>query len=615
MLEGILGEIKNTTGSIRVDEARVSYCSQKVWLQDTTIRANIIGYLPYNEEEFGGVIRCCELETNLSQLPNGDQYVVGTNGLNLSGGQRQRVAIAWAGYAQFAITLLDDVFSFLDRKTAVSIMHALCGEDGLLRQAGSTVLMVTYLSECLDVVDDLVLLDDDGKAVLESKDPGNPAHAKIIHEILSSAKAYPPEEGAKEDIESRRNLLYQDQPEAATPGQRSVRQTGDVRLYLIFIDAVGRTSSVLFSLLIFVLSMGELLPDIYMRMWIETDPENALYFIGYASIAAVTCLVGSLVYFLTYNKFAGQASIRLHDQLLNTTMGSTLAFLSTTRTGVFLNYFSQDATIFAKTLPAYMMRTIYVLYTVAILTGIILLGASYMSISLPFILVATYLIHHFYLRTSRQMRHLDLEQRAPLYTFFRETAEGLLHIRSAGWQEENMEAGFRIVDNSQQPFYLMYCIQRWLGLVTGLLTVAVAILLVAIALYVDDSTSGSQFGLAFLGILLFNRTIFCFIDSFTQMETASGALSRLQQFKERTPQESKQSLVAFPAGWPAKARIEIAHLTARYRSVDFDFFLFSSAQLTNEHGRPDEGNPAVLHDISLSKEPGEKVALTGRTGR
>ncbi|KAJ6783934.1 hypothetical protein PWT90_02117 [Aphanocladium album] len=595
MLSGVLGETKNKSGSIQVDDVRISYCSQNPWLTDTTIRANIIGHLPFDEAKFNKVVQCCQLEFDLERLPNGDQYRVGTDGQNLSGGQRQRVAIARSAYAQFPITVLDDPFGSLDRKTAVSIMRALCGADGILRKAGSTVLLVTYLSESLELVDDFVFLDGTGKAIMESKNSQDSPHAKTINEILSSAKgSLQEEEQIKEEACIRQILRYENDAEDVSARNLSVRQKGDIGLYLLFIDAMGRGSSALFGFLVFLLSSGEILPQIYMRMWIETDPENAVYFVGYASIATVTCCVGSLVYFATYNKLAGPASIRLHEQLLDTAMGSTLAFLSKTKTGVLLNYFSQDSTIFSRRLPGFMMRTLYVLYTLAILIGLILSGASYLTISLPFILAALYFTQHFYLRTSRQMRHLDLEQRAPLFTFLRESAEGLLCIQSAGMQKENIKAGFSLLDSSQQPIYLLYCIQRWLGLVTGLLTASVAILLVAVTIYVKDSTSGSQFGLAFLGILLFNQTILFFIDSFTQMETSSGALSRLKHFKEKTPQESKESLVALPAGWPTTGRIEIENLTARYR--------------------PAEEGPAVLQNISLSIEAGKKVALTGRTG-
>lgn len=568
VLDSILGTSAVSSGSIEIDDVKVAYCGQNVWLRDTTIRNNIIEHLPYDPVRFDLAIKSCQLEQDIAQFADGDQHIVGTDGQNLSGGQRQRIGIARTAYAKFAVTIPDDVFSSLDRTTAVLILKALCGEDGLLRNAGSTVILSTYLTESLGVMDDVVFVDGKGSAILQSQCAEDDDHAEKISQILNSTRACLSEQQEIEEQTQVRAVSARVAVANETATEHiNTKRKGDRRLYALFIDSVGRIRSALFSLLVFVLSAGEMVPNIYMTAWIEKDPDNSLYFIGYASIAVATCFIGSLTYHLTYNKLGARAAIDLHGQLLDYTMGATLDFISSTSSGNLLNRFSGDALLFARELPGTMMRTMYIFYSVIITIGLILSGASYMSISLPFILAAFYAIQHFYLRTSRQMRHLDLEKRAPLYTFFRETAQGLVYIQSAGWQKENLELGFKLLDESQQTFYLMSCIQQWLSVVMGSLTGVVAVTLVAIALYVKDSTSGSQIGLAFLTILGFNRTIEAFLHSYTHMETSSGALSRLNDFKKSTPQESNKSLVQIPAGWPATGTVEIENLKAQYRSV------------------------------------------------
>lgn len=44
-----------------------------------------------------------------------------------------------------SLVLLDNVFSSLDRRTAVSILFRLCGEDGFFREEGTTVVLTSYL--------------------------------------------------------------------------------------------------------------------------------------------------------------------------------------------------------------------------------------------------------------------------------------------------------------------------------------------------------------------------------------------------------------------------------------------------------------------------------------
>lgn len=69
----------------------VAFCDQKPWLANETLRANVIGFSHFDAAWYAAVIRACALEEDFQQFPEGDQIVVGSNGLSLSGGQKQRV--------------------------------------------------------------------------------------------------------------------------------------------------------------------------------------------------------------------------------------------------------------------------------------------------------------------------------------------------------------------------------------------------------------------------------------------------------------------------------------------------------------------------------------------
>lgn len=58
-------------------------------------------------------------------------------------------------------------------------------------------------------------------------------------------------------------------------------------------------------------------------------------------------------------------------------------------------------------------------------------------------------IQAFYLRTSRQVRLLDLEAKAPLYAQFLETTEGLTTIRALHWQQGFADQNAELLDKSQ----------------------------------------------------------------------------------------------------------------------------------------------------------------------
>lgn len=145
LLQSILGEANISTGSLYVDDCNIAYCGQDVWLENGSLKDNVVGPRPFNPGLYRTTLRACMLEEDIALLPGGDNYKVGSRGLRLSGGQRARVSIARAVYSELSVVVLDDIFSSLDRKTAVAILERLLGKDGIFPTRRTTVLLATYL--------------------------------------------------------------------------------------------------------------------------------------------------------------------------------------------------------------------------------------------------------------------------------------------------------------------------------------------------------------------------------------------------------------------------------------------------------------------------------------
>lgn len=69
----------------------MAYCAQQSWLENRTIRHNIVGASPWDRKWYSAIRVACCLDPDLEQLEKGDQTRVGSKGVNLSGGQKQRV--------------------------------------------------------------------------------------------------------------------------------------------------------------------------------------------------------------------------------------------------------------------------------------------------------------------------------------------------------------------------------------------------------------------------------------------------------------------------------------------------------------------------------------------
>jgi ATP-binding cassette subfamily C (CFTR/MRP) protein 1 len=192
-------------------------------------------------------------------------------------------------------------------------------------------------------------------------------------------------------------------------------------------------------------------------------------------------------------------------------------------------------------------------------------GSKFMAITIPFCTVAVYLLQKFYLLTSRQLRFLDLEARSPVYTHFLECLDGLSTIRAFGWEKALEEIQIRLLNTSQRPCYLLYCIQRWLALVLDLIVAALAVVVVALAVKLPNFSSGAAVGIALNNVLGFNQSLRVLVESWTQLETSLGAIARLKNFEATVvPEDRPEECQVPPENWPDRGAVEFRDVSASY---------------------------------------------------
>ncbi|KAI0405284.1 multidrug resistance-associated protein [Xylaria palmicola] len=174
MLMALLGEMTLTKGKVFLPGGRsredvrpdpttgladtCAYVAQSAWLVNANIRENILFSAPYDEKRYKDVLVACALERDLEILDNGDETLVGENGITLSGGQKQRISLARAVYSNSQHILLDDCLSAVDSHTAKWIFSN-CINGPLMK--GRTCIIVTHNTTlCVPLSDYVVLLDN-----------------------------------------------------------------------------------------------------------------------------------------------------------------------------------------------------------------------------------------------------------------------------------------------------------------------------------------------------------------------------------------------------------------------------------------------------------------------
>lgn len=590
-MHSVLGEVEVLDGVVYVNDVPIAYVGQEPYLPNASLRDCIVGCCEWDAAWFNTVVTQCKLLEDISRLPGGDSYIVGSNGVGLSGGQRQRVSIARAVYARARCVILDDAFSALDRKTAKTILNNLCGRNGLFKGSKTTVLLASYLPESLDLVSDIVFLDGSGH-LRHASGSGSP---KLRAHILSLLRQ---ESDTALDNSNGDGTHPAPQPSAPSSVQRVEgldRRSAKRSLYWFWITAAGILGCCSWILLILMTSILDSFPRIFLKLWMDHAPSSRYWFIGYAVLPFVVTIVAAASLLLLFTGICPTAAVELHRELIFTVTGSTLGFLSITDAGSLLNKFSLDMDILTKRIPPALHNTMYYFGGSVAKLGIIFSGATYMLISLPFIFAALFFLQRYYLRTSRQLRHLELESQAPLVTSVREASDGLIYIRGFGWDEQILERTLHFLDESQKPTYLLYSSQQLLALIIDLLVALLALVLSILTLYVAHGRTANSTGVAFLAIIVLGEGLNELVIQWTSLELTIGALERVHDFVKNTPLESDARASELPDNWPSSGEITVTGLTARYRSG-------------NTIQAP------VLRNVSLKIEAGKRVGVTGRSG-
>lgn len=160
---------------------------------------------------------------------------------------------------------------------------------------------------------------------------------------------------------------------------------------------------------------------------------------------------------------------------------------------------------------------------------------------------------------------LDIEAKAPLYSHFLESVTGAGTIRAFGWQARFEATCHALLDLSQRPVYLLYCIQQWLGFVLDLIVAALAVILVSIIVTWKDKFSPGAVGVSLVMVMTFNATLMSLIKYWTLLETSIGAVARVKAFVATTESEERtEATDPLPQDWPENGAVSFSRVFASH---------------------------------------------------
>ena len=168
LIDILMGIIKPKIGNVLVDDVdifnnldswfkNIGYVPQETYLLDDTIKNNIIfgsNKESIDEDYISEILKILELEGLINERQEGQETLVGDNGVKLSGGQKQRIGLARALYKKPKILILDEFTSSLDLITEEKILKELIKFKNKI-----TIIFVTHRDAVVKYCDRTIHLD------------------------------------------------------------------------------------------------------------------------------------------------------------------------------------------------------------------------------------------------------------------------------------------------------------------------------------------------------------------------------------------------------------------------------------------------------------------------
>ncbi|KAF5020338.1 hypothetical protein F66182_7644 [Fusarium sp. NRRL 66182] len=607
--KALLGEVPFSTGDVMMPstQAAVGYCEQTPFLQNGSIRENIIWHSTYDQKRYDEVMDACLLKTDLGILPEGDATIIGSNGIMLSGGQKQRVSLARALYLETKFLLIDDILSGLDNSTGNDVFQRVFGSEGLVRRRGATAVLCTHAVRYLPLADHIIALEADGTLNEQGTFQQLLKSGKYVQSLdVSASREFGT--GATSPVEEPAAALVPMATRATVPItslEAESRATGDAKVYRHYYRSISRWATFSCLLTGVLYAVGRNFPSIWMGFW-ATDAFDMTqsFYIGIMGLfrglqigALFVCCTSVFIFMTT------QSGGQLHRAALDTVVNAPLSFFTTTDFGAVTNLFSQDMTLIDGELPMALLNTVLQIFDVLTMAVVVAVGTPWLAIAYPFVFALLYVLQMFYLRTSRQLRLLDLEAKSPLYAHFLDTIRGIATIRALGLRDQEVFHNQDLLNTSQRPAYLLAMAQQFLASSLNLIVMLLAVAVVAMATQLR--TNSGFAGSSLVTLMTWGEGLSTLIQYYTQVEISLGAVSRLKAFAENVPSENLEGEdLEPPEEWPTRGDIEIRGVSASYKSAD------DLSSSDDESASPN----LALEDITISIKPGQKVALCGRTG-
>ncbi|KAH9796201.1 ABC transporter C family member 2 [Citrus sinensis] len=594
LVSAMLGELPPLKDASVVIRGTVAYVPQISWIFNATLRKNILFGSEFDPAKYWKTVDVSALQHDLDLLPDRDLTEIGERGVNISGGQKQRVSMARAVYSNSDVYIFDDPLSALDAHVGRQVFNSCIKEE--LR--GKTRILVTNQLHFLPHVDRIILVSE-GMIKEEGSFEELSKHGRLFQKLMENAGKMEEMEEREEKDDSINSNQEVSKPVANRAVQvnefpknesytkkgkrgRSVlvkqeeRETGIVSGSVLtrYKNALGGPWVIM---ILFACYLSTEVLRISSSTWLSfwTDQSTSKNYNPGFYIAIYTILAFGQVTVTLLNSYwliisSLRAAKRLHDSMLNSILRAPMLFFHTNPIGRVINRFSRDLGI-VSTISLW-----------AIMPLLILFYAAYL----------------YYQSTAREVKRLDSITRSPVYAQFGEALNGLSTIRAFKAYDRMAKINGKSMDNNIRFTLANTSSNRWLTIRLETLG-GIMIWLIATFAVMQNGRAENQVAFAStMGLLLsytlnITNLLSGVLRQASRAENSLNAVERVGTYID-LPSEAPGMVESNrpPPAWPSSGSIKFEDVVLRYRPE----------------------LPPVLHGLSFTVSPSEKVGIVGRTG-
>ncbi|KAK6333028.1 hypothetical protein TWF718_010852 [Orbilia javanica] len=609
-----------------------AYVSQIPWIENATIKDNVLFGLPFDEKRYNEVLRVCSLKKDMEMLEDGDMTAIGEQGINLSGGQKWRISLARAVYSRAGILIFDDIFSAVDAHVGKEIFkNCLTGE---IMKDRTRILVTHHVQLCLPKTEYIVELKDGqierAASVTELKRTGS--LTKIIEQEEEAQKH------DKENDELAIEVIAESSSQAngnsngngtvaakvpkkpRTFVEKEAREKGAIKfsVYRKYIQSSGGLPFWTICIGFFVVSQGlNLGRQWWMKLWtgseataaaihlqtttsfthhvsqqffkVMTEEKSLVYWLGFYVLICFFCgLFATLKYFIVALG-SYRASINLFNNMTHTVLRAPTRWFDTTPVGRILNRFSADFTKIDSNLAGHIA---FFGYSLLSLVGIVI-AAAFIT---PIMLVCAVILFGiglalalYYLQTAREIKRIESVNKSPIFELFGSVLLGVGTIRAFGEGEAYIEKMDKRIDTYAEATYYTNLANRWMGIRMTYLGAVFSTLVGGLVVTLPGMDAALA-GFAMSFAMEYTFAMIWALRRYADLELDFNAAERVLEYSVIETED--QSGATPPAAWPHEGKVEVKDLVVAYA---------------------DDLDP-VIKGITFDVKPRERVGVVGRTG-